>query len=153
MKRLKYLIPIIALLLFSHLWSCEKLSDNEKEEIERYKNSHRDSQIFGQWEYISSVTGEVYIVDFKRDGRMIVANPAYNENGDIIHFKKNNSETYYYTENDSILYKYEVIRSFIHSSISHIDIYEIDGDTLYRYNDIGYFFDKGVRTKVKLLNR
>ena len=153
MKRLKYLIPITALLLFSHLWSCEKLSDDEKEEIERYKNSHRDSRIFGQWEYISSTTGEVYIIDFKRDGNMIVANPVYNENEDILHFKNNDREMYYYTENDSVLNYYLVIRSFIHSSISYENSYVIDDDTLNRYSIIGHFLTKGVRTKVKLLNR
>ena len=60
---------------------CNKLSQEEKNTIERYKKSYRDPRIIGKW--LSFEEKENFIFHYRPDGEVEYAYPVYSEKKEI----------------------------------------------------------------------
>ncbi len=62
MKKNSSLVIVVSLFIgICMLSGCEKLSDAEKQEIERYQKSPRDPQLIGQWEFRTKKTKRTFL--------------------------------------------------------------------------------------------
>ncbi len=109
---------------------CNKLSQEEKNTIERYKKSYRDPRIIGKW--LSFEEKENFIFHYRPDGEVEYAYPVYSEKKEIEGYEiSGKSEIYYYTKNDSIVLFYIVNRSWAYGSTESMGIYKIKNDTIF----------------------
>jgi hypothetical protein len=145
MKRMNYLIPFLVIALFPFFCSCEKLSDSEKQEIERYQKSFRDPQLIGQWEFRDE-KNEAYLLIYTTDGLVDQARAIYNDKRELITYKRDKMEVYFYTD-DNVIYQYIVNRGTLGTSYSSSVNYSIEKDTLLLNSNT-----KGIRVNVKIEN-
>lgn len=145
MKTINRSIPFLLIALCSCFWGCGKLSDSQKQEIERYKNSPRDPRLIGQWKIMTKKNE--FVIDFRQDGRVMYGLPVYDENNKITHYKNDKQEVYFYTEKDSIIKYYEV-RGGFYGVFDYEERYKIDKDTLYKY--LYGFENKGVKVNIDI---
>lgn len=132
MKRYLFIAVLLVLCVSTIFSGCEKLSDKEKQEIERYKKAPKDFRIIGKWTFLNDENKEI-VEYFRQDGVWEYAKAIYNEKGEITVYKKSDIEVYYYTNKDSILNYYTVNRNSFYGSTSSMIFYKIDKDTLYTY--------------------
>jgi|GEM_PF-4213303 hypothetical protein len=148
MKKIKYLKTISLLLMFFFFYGCNKdLPIEEKQEIERYKNSPRDSRIIGQWKF-KNEKNEEFIINYRLDGIIEQAIAVYNDEGEVIKYKKDEDmEVYFYTESNEIIHQYIVIRKNRLMGKSYADStnYRIEADSLYIHLDA-----KGVKMNMNI---